>query len=448
MMIRERDPAPRKTVVVIGNGMVGHRFCERLIERDTENQYRIVTFCEEPRAAYDRVGLSKYFTHRDAQQLMLADPEWYARCGIDLHIGDKAVAIDRHNRVVTSAQGRCIPYDVLVLATGSSPFVPPTPGIDQAGVFVYRTIEDLDRMLEYGAKSKRAAVIGGGLLGLEAAKAVLDMGLETHVIEFAPRLMPRQLDERGSQILVQKIEELGAKVHLNTGTKQVLGEGAVSGLLFNDGNQLEVDMVVVSAGIRPRDELAKACDLDIGPRGGVMVNDVLQCSDHYIYAIGEVALHRGMVYGLVAPGYEMADILADNLTGGRRTFTGADMSTKLKLMGVDVASFGEYEADIGVAKSLTFEDPIGGVYKRLLVTSDGRHLLGGMLVGDASDFTKLLSLTRSGKPLPGPAHELILGAATKGAGASELADDCQVCSCNNVTKAAVCAAVQGGAATI
>lgn len=447
-MICERNPTTQKTVVVIGNGMVGHRFCERLIERDTERQYRIVTFCEEPRPAYDRVGLSKYFTHRDAQQLMLADPEWYARSGIDLHIGDKATSIDRLNRIVTSEQGRRLPYDVLVLATGSSPFVPPTPGIDQAGVFVYRTIEDLDRMLEYGANSKRAAVIGGGLLGLEAAKAVLDMGLETHVIEFAPRLMPRQLDERGSQILVQKIEELGAKVHLNTGTKQVLGEGAVTGLLFNDGTQLDVDMLVVSAGIRPRDELARACELDIGPRGGIVVNDALNCSDHHIYAIGEVALHRGMIYGLVAPGYEMADILADNLTGGSRTFAGADLSTKLKLMGVDVASFGQYEADLGVAKSLTFEDPIGGVYKKLLVTSDGRHLLGGMLVGDASDFTKLLSLSRSGKPLSGPAHELILGAAAKSDSGSDLADDCQVCSCNNVTKAAVCAAVKNGATTL
>lgn len=447
-MIREREQHERKTVVVIGNGMVGHRFCERLTDLDTEGQYRIVTFCEEPRAAYDRVGLSKYFTHRDAQQLMLADPEWYARCGIELHIGDKATVIDRHHRVVRSQQGRSIPYDVLVLATGSSPFVPPTPGIDQAGVFVYRTIEDLDRMLEHSTRSKKAAVIGGGLLGLEAAKAVLDMGLECHVIEFAPRLMPRQLDDRGSQILVNKIEELGAKVHLNKSTKQVLGAGTVTGLLFNDDTQLDIDMLVVSAGIRPRDELAKECELDVGPRGGVVVNDALNCSDPHIFAIGEVALHRGMIYGLVAPGYDMAEILATNLTGGTRTFSGADMSTKLKLMGVDVASFGQYEADLNVAKSLTFEDPIGGVYKKLLVTSNGQKLLGGMLVGDASDFTKLLSLTRSGKPLPGPAHELILGVSAAAGGDQELADDCQVCSCNNVIKADLCAAVAGGATTV
>ena len=440
---------PPQTVVVVGNGMVGHRFCERLVEFDTESAYRLVTFCEEPRAAYDRVGLSKYFTHRDAQQLMLADPEWYARNGIELHIGERVERIDRFQKIVWSSKGREIPYDVLVLATGSSPFVPPTPGTDLPGVFVYRTIEDLDRMLAWGATAKRGAVIGGGLLGLEAAKAVIDMGLEAHVVEFAPRLMPRQLDERGSQILVNKIESLGAKVHLNRSTKQIAGDGRVQQMQFADGSALDVDMVVVSAGIRPRDELAKACELDMGPRGGVIVNDVLMTSDPHIYAIGEVALHRGMIYGLVAPGYDMAEILAANLTGDKREFKGADLSTKLKLMGVDVASFGQYEADADVAKSVTFEDPIAGVYKKLLVTSDGRHLLGGMLVGDARDFTRLLSLCRSGKALPYSPSALLTGSESGAAAApSELDDDCQVCSCNNVTKAALCQAVKDGAATL
>ena len=442
-------PVERTTIVVIGNGMVGHRFCERLVEFDTESRYRVVTFCEEPRAAYDRVGLSKYFAHRDAGQLMLADPQWYAEQGIELFVGDKAESIDRFERVVRSRQGRSIRYDILVLATGSSPFVPPTPGIDLPGVFVYRTIEDLDRMLAWGETAKRAAVIGGGLLGLEAAKAVLDMGLKAHVVEFAPRLMPRQLDERGSQILVQQIENLGARVHLNASTKQIAGSKRVEAMHFADGSQLEVDMVVVSAGIRPRDELAKAAGLDLGPRGGVMVNDGLLTSDPFIYAIGEVALHRGMIYGLVAPGYEMAEILAANLTGDQREFRGADLSTKLKLMGVDVASFGQYEADADVAKSLTFEDPIAGVYKKLLVTSDGQHLLGGMLVGDAADYTRLASLCRSGKTLPGRPSDLLTGGnSPTWAGAEDLDDDCQVCSCNNVTKAALCQSIADGVTTI
>lgn len=448
-MISTTIPDGRCVIVVVGNGMVGHRFCERLTALDTNRDYRIVTFCEEPRPAYDRVGLSKYFTHRDASQLALADPAWYAAQGIELHVGDRVTAIDRFARTVTTQSGQTIHYDRLVMATGSSPFVPPTPGIDLPGVFVYRTIEDLDKMLAWGARAKTAAVIGGGLLGLEAAKAVLDMGLAAHVIEFAPRLMPRQLDDRGSQILVSKIEELGAKVHLNKSSQRILGDDFITGIAFADGTELPVEMLVVSAGIRPRDELARAAGLDVGPRGGVIVNDELLTSDAHIYAIGEVALHRGMVYGLVAPGYEMAEVVATNLTQarsstGRREFRGADLSTKLKLMGVDVASFGQYEADATVAKSVTFEDPVAGVYKKVLVTSDGKHLLGGMLVGDASDFTRLLSIVRAGKPLTTAASELITGVKAGDAGVAELDDDCQVCSCNNVTKRALIDAVKGG----
>ena len=441
---------PKKTVVVVGNGMVGHRFCERLVELDAVGAYRIVTFCEEPRAAYDRVQLSKYFTTRDPDSLRIADPDWYREQGIELHIGDRAIEIDRGRRIVRSSRGREIQYDILVLATGSVPFVPSIPGIDLPGVFVYRTIEDLEQTIAYAEGKVSAAVIGGGLLGLEAAKAVLDLGLKAHVVEFASRLMPRQLDDRGSQVLIGHIERLGATVHLNKATDAVAGGEGVTGLTFTDGSSLPVDMVVVSAGIRPRDELAKACGLDVGPRGGVVVNDQLQCSDEHIYAIGEVALHRGMIYGLVAPGYDMADVLASTLTGSPKEFKGADLSTKLKLMGVDVASFGQYEADADVAKSLTFEDPIEGVYKKLLVTSDGRHLLGGMLVGDAADFTRLLSICKGGKPLPGPASELLVGKSGGGDDAgAELDDDAQICSCNNVTKAAICSVVRDqGLATL
>jgi nitrite reductase (NADH) large subunit len=447
-MISSRPSTSAQRVVLVGHGMVGHRFCERLIELDTDGRYALTVFGEEPRPAYDRVHLSEYFTHRDASRLQLGDREWYERSGIELVTGDRVVAIDRAAQTVTTQSGRSVAYDVLILATGSVPFVPPTPGIEKAGVFVYRTIEDLERMLAWKERAKSAAVIGGGLLGLEAAKAVMDMGLEAHVIEFAPRLMPRQLDERGSAILAQQISQLGVHLHLNTSTKSVCGEEAVTALDLSDGSTLPVEMVVVSAGIRPRDDLARSSELDLGPRGGVVVNDQLQTSDPKIYAIGEVALHRGMIYGLVAPGYDMAEIVAVNLTGGTRNFTGADLSTKLKLLGIDVASFGQYEGDADVAKSLTFEDPVAGVYKKLLVTSDGTRLLGGMLVGDARDFMKLLSITRGGKPLPGPAQQLILGANGGDDGPEELAADSLVCSCNNVTKADLVAAVAGGACTV
>ena len=381
--------AKRRNVVVIGNGMVGQRFCEKLVESDVHHRYRITTFCEEPRAAYDRVGLTSFFAHRDAEQLMMTRMEWYRANGVELHIGDRANRIDRDHFTVSSELGVEIEYDAVVLATGSYPFVPPIPGIDKQGVFVYRTIEDLERIIAYGTRAKRAAVIGGGLLGLEAARAAYDLGLETHVIEFAPRLMPRQIDDAGSRILVDKIESLGVQVHLNKATKEVQGNGCVERMEFGDGESLDVDMIIVSAGIRPRDELARECGLEIGERGGVVVNDRLQTSDPDIYAIGEVVLHGGMIYGLVAPGYEMAESLARNLCGGDERFTGADLSTKLKLMGVDVASFGDYEAGPDDALPLTWEDPFEGVYKKLLFSLDGTRLLGGMLVGDASDYGTL-----------------------------------------------------------
>ena len=435
----------RRNVVVIGNGMVGQRFCEQLVERDTKRQFRLITFCEEPRAAYDRVGLTSFFAHRDAQKLMMAKMAWYEANGVELHVGDRASDIDRQAKVVRSDKGVEVSYDTVLLATGSFPFVPPVPGIEKRGVFVYRTIEDLERIIDYGNGVKRAAVIGGGLLGLEAAKAAYDLSLQTHVVEFAPRLMPRQIDAAGSRVLVRRIEDLGVRVHLNKAAQEVLGNGRVAGMRFQDGDVLDVDMIIVSAGIRPRDDLARACGIEVGERGGVAVNDLLQTSDPSIYAIGEVALHGGMIYGLVAPGYEMAEIVATNLTGGDARFQGADLSTKLKLMGVDVASFGDYEAGAETARPLTWEDPFDGVYKKLLFSPDGTRLLGGVLVGDAGDYGTLSVLAKSGEPLPCRPNALILG-SSGGAGAlvgvDAMADSAQICSCNNVTKGAICDAMR------
>ncbi len=452
----------QKTVVVIGNGMVGHRFCERLVDYDPGQAYRIVTFCEEPRPAYDRVNLTKYFEHRTAAKLAMAPPEWYEQHGIQLFVGDRATEIDRTARVVRSAQGREIPYDSVVLATGSAPFVPPVPGIDKKGVFVYRTIEDLEKIIGYGSTVRKAAVIGGGLLGLEAAKAAYDLGLETHVVEFAPRLMPRQIDENGSRVLVGKINALGVRVHLNKNTKEILGNGKVEGMAFADGGELDVKMIVVSAGIKPRDDLARACGLMAGQRGGVVVDDHLRTSDPDIFAIGECALYGGMIYGLVAPGYEMAEIAAANVMGESRTFKGADMSTKLKLMGVDVASFGNCFADTPspqplspdgarggnpVARAIVYEDPFKGTYKKLLFDPEGTRLLGGILVGDATEYAHLSMLAKSDQPLPMPPGELLLGkpGAPKSAGSvvTAIANDTQVCSCHNVTKGAICDAISG-----
>ncbi len=428
MIARNRH---RKTVVVIGNGMVGHRFCERMVEYDVERTYEIVAFCEEPRAAYDRVNLSKYFEHREAEPLKLACPSWYADKEITLHIGERATAIDRGKRLVLSSTGREIEYDVVVLATGSSPFVPSIPGLDRRGVFVYRTIEDLEGILAHAGRASSAAVIGGGLLGLEAAKAVRELGLETHVVEFAPRLMPRQVDEAGARTLLEKIEAMNVRVHLGKSTREILGEEEVRGLSFEGGGGLDVDMVVISAGIRPRDELARACGLEIGRRGGVVVDDAMRTSDPDIFAIGEVAEHREMVYGLVAPGYAMAEVAAANLLGDSSLFPGFDLSTKLKLMGVDVASFGDPFTEGDGARALTFHDPFGGVYRKLIFNAEGTRLLGGMLVGDASDYGTLLSLCRSEEPLPIPPGDLVAPGRGAAPGACSR-DDAQVCSCNNV----------------
>ncbi|MDF1744563.1 MAG: nitrite reductase large subunit NirB [Gimesia sp.] len=441
--MNQRNSEQKKTVVVIGNGMVGLRFCEQLVEKDQQHQYKIVTFCEEPRAAYDRVGLTQFFAHNDAEKLMLARQEWYTENNIDLHLADRAVSINRQNKVIYSQKGEEIPYDKVVIATGSYPFVPSVPGIKNRGVFVYRTINDLELIIQYAKHSKKAAVIGGGLLGLEAAKATLDLGLETHVLEFAPRLMPRQIDDAGSKILVQKIEELGVQVHLNKATDEVLGESKVTGIRFQDGEELDLDMIIVSAGIRPRDELARECALEVGERGGILVNDSLQTSDPDIYAIGEVALHSGMVYGLVAPGYQMAEVAAANLCDVDQKYQGSDLSTKLKLMGVDVASFGDYEAEPTVSKCLTFEDPFKGVYKKLVFNLDGTRLLGGILIGDASDYGSLSLLAKSEDLLPCSPHELVVGSGggIPGGDATEMPDESQICSCNNVTKGAICNAI-------
>ena len=441
----------KKNIVVIGNGMVGYKFCERLTDKDTEGQYQIITFCEEPRPAYDRVHLSAYFDGKTAEDLSMAKIGWYKERGIELHIGDKAEQVDREKKVVISAKGVEISYDKLIFATGSSAFVPPVPGIEKEGVFVYRTIEDLDDMMAYAKNCNSCAVIGGGLLGLEAAKAAQDLDLETHCVEFAPRLMPRQLDEAGGLMLKDIIESRGIKCHLSKATQNIAGDGKVTAMEFSDETSLEVDMIIVSAGIRPRDEVAREAGLTLGPRGGILVNDNLQTSDPDVYAIGECALYNNMIYGLVAPGYQMADAVAEQLVGRDATFTGADMSTKLKLIGTDVASFGNIEPQVPV-KELVINDPHAGIYKKLIITEDGKTLLGGILVGDADAYGSLLQMYQNEMVLPEDPMQLILpasdGSAPGGAGVGDLPDSAQICSCEAVTKADICSAIDDGACSV
>jgi len=429
-------------VVVIGNGMVGHRFCEKL---RTAGLFHIVVFGEEPRPAYDRVHLSEYFNGRSAADLSLPMTGWFEEEEIVLHLGDPVREIDRQRQVVHSGKGISQHYDHLVLATGSSPFVPDINGIEKQGVFVYRTIDDLDRIKAYASTVRSGAVMGGGLLGLEAAKALLDLGIPNpHVIEFAPRLMPRQIDSAGSHTLEASLRQLGLQLHLNKVTQSIEGSHRVEALQFADESRLPVEMLVISAGIRPRDELARLAGLSVGTRGGILVNEKLQTSDKNIYAIGECALSQGMIYGLVAPGYEMADVVATNLLGANKSFTGWDMSTKLKLIGVDVASFGDPFAAEPDCGTIVFEDRHKGIYKRINVSRDGQYLVGGVLIGDAAAYNLLLQTVNNRLVLPADPAALILGnreSAGEGAGVMNLPDEALICSCESVTKAAICGAV-------
>jgi len=359
-------------VVVVGNGMVGQRFLEQLVSRMSGASPEVTVFCGEPRPAYDRVQLTSFFSGKSAADLSLVPAGFFEQHGIALRLGDKAVAIDRTRKLVRSARGHELPYDKLVLATGSYPFVPSLPGAEWPDCFVYRAIEDLEAIRAAAGRARVGTVIGGGLLGLEAAKALHDLGLETHVVEFAPRLMAVQLDDSGGRLLRRKIEALGVSVHVSRQTKEIVGgTGCRHKLLFADGAVLETDITVFSAGIRPRDQLARAAGLSIGERGGIVVNDHCQTSDPDIYALGECALWNGRIYGLVAPGYQMAEVAARQVAGEEGAqFLGADMSTKLKLMGVDVASIGDAHGATPNALNYVFIDEAAGTYKKLVVSGD------------------------------------------------------------------------------
>ena len=446
-----------KKIIVIGNGMVGYKFCEKFINKAESKGFKITVFGEEPRPAYDRVHLSEFFENQDAKALEMAPVEWYKENRIDLIIDERVSDIHRNTKTIITAKNRTFNYDYLVLATGSSAFVPPIKGVEKEGVFVYRTIEDLEGMLAYAAKLKkanpkaRAAVLGGGLLGLEAGKAVMDMGLEPHIVEFASKLMPRQLDSRSSQVLQLKLESIGLNIHLSKATNQILGEDHIIGMEFGEDDILGVDMLVISAGIRPRDELGKTCGLEMGTRGGIVVNNKMQTSDEDIYAIGEVALYNQMIYGLVAPGYDMAGVAVEQILGEVESLMPdeIDMSTKLKLIGVDVASFGEPFMPASKGHSIIFENKTQHLYKRINVSLDGKKLLGGILVGDASDYSMLHQIYLNGMKIPEDPSRLILPASDGGApfgNVMDLPDEAQVCSCESVTKGQICGVIESGEA--
>ncbi|WP_315711097.1 nitrite reductase large subunit NirB [Brenneria uluponensis] len=445
-----RIPVMSKPVlVVIGHGMVGHYFLEQLVERDLHQRYHIVVFGEERHEAYDRVHLSEYFSGRSAASLSLVKEGFFANSGIELRNAREIIHIDRQHQCVCDAQGRETAYDKLVMATGSYAFVPPIPGNTRPGCLVYRTLDDLDAIAAQAKQSNVGVVIGGGLLGLEAANALRQLGLETHVVEFAPCLMAVQLDDGGATMLRRKIEALGVRVHTGKETREIIdGEQAQHRLCFADGSVLETDLVLFSAGIRPRDKLAEVCGLERGPRGGIVIDDACRTSDAAIFAIGECALWKGQIFGLVAPGYQMARSVADTLAQRETPFTGADMSTKLKLLGVEVASVGDAHGRTPGSQSYQWVDGPNEVYKKIILSADGKHLLGAVLVGDSGEYSTLLQMMLNDMPLPTQPESLILparsGDAPKGLGVAALPASAQICSCHNVSKGDISAAVASG----
>jgi nitrite reductase (NADH) large subunit len=436
------ETVPR--LVVIGNGMVGQRFVEAVRGRDP--RWRITVLSEEPRRAYDRVSLSSYFDGVGADELDLVAEGCYDGDTCVLHLGERAVSIDRAARTVTTDRARVVGYDALVLATGSYPFVPPVPGRDLDGCFVYRTLDDLDAIRAAAARAaertrgRRAGlVVGGGLLGLEAARALRSLGLSPHVVELAGRLLPLQVDQGGGALLRELIERLDVHVHVGTAVASITRQDGRMLVALANGLELDLDLVVFSAGVRPRDQLARDAGLAMGERGGVLIDDGCRTSDEAVYAIGECACAGGRVYGLVAPGYAMAEVLADRLAGGTATFSVADTSTKLKLMGVDVASFGDALAASPGALEVTISNPVERSYAKLVVSDDAKTLLGGVLVGDASRYPMLRPLV--GRPLPGDPVAMIAATSGGTGGTGGLPGDAQVCSCHAVTKDAICAAI-------
>jgi len=447
-------------MIVVGHGMVGHRLVEALRARDADGCWWITVLAEEADAAYDRVGLTSYTESWDRDLLALPGNDYAGDEWVRLLLNTRVAEIDRATKSVVTADGQRHSYDTLVLATGSYAFVPPVPGHDLPACYVYRTLDDLDairadvqRTLQAGHTSA-GVVIGGGLLGLEAANALRQFGLQTHVVEMMPRLMAQQIDEAGGALLARMISDLGIAVHIGTGTESIESverpDGSASvRVRLADGEVIDAGVVIFAAGIRPRDELAAAAGLTLAARGGVLTDLSCRTSDPDIYAVGEVAAIEGRCYGLVGPGYTSAEVVVDRLVGGAAEFPEADLSTKLKLLGVDVASFGDAMGATENCLEVAVNDAVKRTYAKLVLSDDAKTLLGGVLVGDASSYGVLRPMV--GSELPGDPLALIAPAQAGGAaalGVGALPDSAQICSCNNVTKGDLKCAIANGCADV
>lgn len=437
----------RSRLVIVGGGMAGFGLCDRLVRSGAIRDFDITIIGDEPQPAYDRVNLSKYFSGRSADDLLLASRDWYEQNHIELKTGCRITRIDRQAReIVDQADGR-YPYDQLVLATGSHAFVPPIPGNDSQGVFVYRTINDLELIRDYcgSRRISRGAVIGGGLLGLEAAKILMDLGLSVSVIEMAPGLMPRQLDADAASLLKDKIQTLGVDIHLVRRTEAIETCGQGIKIKFANAEDLEVDLLIIAAGVRPNDQIAEAAGLEIGPRRGIKVDETLQTSDPNIFAIGECASFHEHVYGLAAPCFRMADVLAQRLAGQDVAFLGADESAELKLMGVQVATLGLPIGESPGGNVLTHHGADG--YRKLL-TERGR-IVGASCVGPWDELPQVRqAISKNARLWPWQRKRFMnTGSPWSPGGAMPVArwpGDAIVCSCLSVSKSTIADLVSDG----
>ena len=445
--------AEKQKLVVIGNGMAGARLVEEVVSLGGQESYDITVLGEESCGNYNRILLSGVLSgSHDPDDIFINPLDWYEENGVELHAGVRVIGIDRKGKMAYGSGGLLVPYDKLVIATGSSAFVPPMDGLMEEdgsykpGVFVFRTLDDCTEIINYAGNVQKAAVIGGGLLGLEAARGLMNQGIEVDVVHLMAWLMDMQLDSLSGQLLKQSLEELGVRFHLEKLTTAILGDGEVTGLQFKDGATLDCDMVVVSAGIRPNVDLARMAGLHV--RRGILVTDSLACrNDQDIYSIGECAEHRSQVYGLVAPLWEQARVLAERLTGRNADalYTGSRISTKLKVMGVELAVAGDKDPSSDEDEVVTYVEPNRNVYKKVIVR-DGK-VTGAILLGDGLTVPRILQAFDRGEALPENRSELLFplsADAMRMLNVEDLPDDAQICNCNGVTKAKIVAAVDNG----
>lgn len=444
------DVSSPERLVVVGGGMAAHGFCRRMIESKYRSRYCVSVFGEEPRPAYDRVNLSSLLAGRDESELLLSPKEWYEQNAIELHTGRRITRIDLQRREIHDDAGNIEPYDKLVLATGSYPWVPPIAGTKSTGVFVYRTIDDLEAIRDYvnAKNAKTSAVIGGGLLGLEAAKVIKDLGLSTTILEVAPGLMPRQLDAHAAKVLREKVQSLGVDVHVTRRTNRIVPSNGQLRLEFENADPLDVDIVLVAAGIRPRDELAREAGLQLGPRGGIAVNRRLETSDPHVYAIGECAAVDGHIHGLVAPCYRMADVLAARLSDETPEFVDNEEAVELKLLGVPVITLGKA---IGESTSGVVITHAGTEGYRKIILEQGR-MVGAASVGQWDDVNLIRMSVAQHKRLWPMQRIRFLKTGTPYAGGAGLSihqwpGHATVCSCMGVSREQLGLAIADGCRT-